>query len=89
MGGENKIISTSVKGVAKNPFGTHPTFSAKAGIGTKSTYLPLKFYLKSGKSMSLKPRITKVMDFDFLYGFLSHKKLAKPQNPADLPTYLW
>ena len=29
-----------IKGDAKNPFGTHPTFSAKAGIGTKSTYLP-------------------------------------------------
>ena len=29
------------------------------------------------------------MGFDFLYGFLRLKKLAKPQNPAGLPTYLW
>ena len=59
------------KGVAKNPFGTHPTFSAKAGIGTKSTYLPPKFYLKGGKFMFLKLRITKIMAFDFLYGALN------------------
>ena len=38
-------FSSQVKGVAKNPLGTNPTFSAKAGVCTKSTYLPPKFYL--------------------------------------------
>ena len=83
-------MGLSAKWVAFCPFGTHPTFSDKAEIGAKSTYLPPVFYLKSGKSMFLKPRITSTwIFFDFIYGFLSHKKLAKPENPAGLPTYLW
>ena len=50
-----------------------------------STYLPSQ----KRKIHFLKPRITKIMDFDFLIWILSHKKLAKPQNPAGIPTFLW
>ena len=78
------------KGVGKNPFGTHPTFSAKAGIGAKSTYLPpyreglLTYVGGFSRDRGIYSHTGRVFNT-----FSSTEKAAKPQNPADLPTYLW